>query len=101
MEAHSHAVLGDSLLEAGRSADAEEAFRRSLALRPALGDRRGEGWMLERLGRALRGQGRTSDAVATLEQAANVAREIGDAGLAKAVEPSLMSQRSDSNLQRT
>lgn len=81
MEAHSYAVLGDSLLQAGRAADAEQAYQRSLELRPAAGDRRGEGRMLERIARSLLAQGRAAEAAVILEQGAAVAAEIGSARL--------------------
>jgi tetratricopeptide (TPR) repeat protein len=94
LEAHSHAVLGDSLLEAGRLAEARMAFERSLELRPQYGDRRGEGWMRERMGRVLLSEGRTADARASLDAAKEIAAEIEDAGLTAALDRTLAFWRS-------
>ena len=53
LEAHGHALLGDVLVAAGRPRDAGLAYERALALRLALGDRRGEELIRERLSRIL------------------------------------------------
>ena len=56
----------------------------SLALRRALDDRRGEGWMLERLGRVRAAQGAHDAARDAGRAASAIAREIGDESLAAA-----------------
>jgi tetratricopeptide (TPR) repeat protein len=54
--------LGAVLLRAGRAADAEQAFREDLARFPD------NGWSLHGLAEALRAQGRTAEADATMER---------------------------------
>jgi hypothetical protein len=65
------------------------AFERSRRLRPALGDRRGEGWMLERIGRAQVAEGRIDDAYDSLGAAHAIADEIQDAELGAALKRTL------------
>jgi tetratricopeptide (TPR) repeat protein len=55
-------VLGGILLDAGRAADAEAAYRGDLEAHPA------NGWSLYGLARALREQGRVTEADAVVEQ---------------------------------
>ncbi|MFL5562776.1 MAG: protein kinase domain-containing protein [Gemmatimonadaceae bacterium] len=86
LEAHAEAVLGNVLLSIGWSRDATRAFERSLAMRIELGDRRGEGWMQEHLARAQRAEHRDPEARAAREAGRVIARELGDAALAAALE---------------
>ena len=55
-------LLGEALLEAGRAADAEQAFREDLRFV------RETGWTLDGLARALRAQGRNTEADALAER---------------------------------
>ncbi len=87
LEAHSHAVLGDAFLERARPADACRAYKRSLTLRSALADRLGEGWMLQRLSRALSADRRPDDALMAFSAASAIAVETGDAALHAALHP--------------
>jgi len=86
LEAHALAALGDSLMRCHRPTDARCAFEQSGALRPLLGDRLGEGWMLERQARALRAEGRGAEALAVADRARAIAIELGDPLLSAAVE---------------
>jgi tetratricopeptide (TPR) repeat protein len=52
LEAHATAALGDVCWDAGEIEAAVEWYQRSLDCRQALGDRRGEAWMLQRLARS-------------------------------------------------
>ena len=52
LEAHALGALGDACWDAGETDEASEWYERSLRKRREIGDRRGEGWMLQRLARA-------------------------------------------------
>jgi len=86
LEAHALAALGDALMGCDRPADARCAFEQSGALRPLLGDRLGEGWMLERQARALAAEGRPDDALACADQARAIVKELGDPLLSAALD---------------
>jgi tetratricopeptide (TPR) repeat protein len=86
LEAHALAALGDALMRCDRPWDARCAFEQSGALRPLMGDRLGEGWMLERQARALGAQGLGTEAVAVAEQARAIAAELGNPLLSAAVD---------------
>jgi tetratricopeptide (TPR) repeat protein/class 3 adenylate cyclase len=86
LEAHALAALGDALMRCDRPSDARCAFEQSGALRPLLGDRLGEGWMLERQARALAAEGRGAEALAVAERARAIVTELGDPLLSAAVD---------------
>jgi tetratricopeptide (TPR) repeat protein len=86
LEAHALAALGDALMGCDRPTDARCAFEQSGALRPLLGDRLGEGWMLERQARALAVEGRGTEALAVAERARAIVTELGDPLLSAAVD---------------
>jgi tetratricopeptide (TPR) repeat protein/class 3 adenylate cyclase len=85
LHAHALGLLGEILLTMGRLDDARAHVEESLELRRRIDDRRGEGWMLERLARIRRAQGDLAAASAAQASAAAVAAEIRDAALTQAV----------------
>jgi hypothetical protein len=74
------------LASVGRLDAAREATEASLAIRRATGDRRGEGWMLERLARILEASGAGGDAVGCRVEARAIADALQDAALLGALE---------------
>jgi tetratricopeptide (TPR) repeat protein len=72
------AYHGALLQLVGRTAEAEEAFLRGLALRRKVGDRPGEGVDLYSLGTLALERGRLDEAQAYLEQSLSIAREEED-----------------------
>jgi len=78
LEGHAHALLGDAELALGAHAAAREAYERSLAVRRAIGDRRGEGWMLVRLSDVASAEGDPARSLALRASAQTIARSIGD-----------------------
>jgi tetratricopeptide (TPR) repeat protein len=86
LEAHALAALGDALMGCDRPTDARFAFEQSGALRPLLGDRLGEGWMLERQARALDAEGRGTEALAFAERARAIATELANPLLSAAAD---------------
>ena len=91
MEGHGLAVLGDVHLACKRYDDASQCYEASLAIRRAIGDRRGEGWMLHNLANAHDREGRTAVARELVLQAAAIATEQSDAELSVASERMLRS----------
>ena len=85
LHAHALGLLGDVCLAVGRLADARAHVEGSLEIRRLLEDRRGEGWMLERLARIHRAEGNGASAVAAADRAAAIADDIRDAQLQAAV----------------
>jgi tetratricopeptide (TPR) repeat protein len=81
LEAHALAALGDLHRESAELSAAERDYRRSLQLRRALGDRRGEGWMLAQLAQLELAQGRADRARDLAGEAAAIAAECGDDAL--------------------
>jgi class 3 adenylate cyclase/tetratricopeptide (TPR) repeat protein len=84
LEGHALALLGDVCTgrdEPGRAAD---FYRQSLEIRRAIGDRRGEGWMLHHLARAELADGQPYEVRERAETAARIAAECGDAELTAA-----------------
>jgi len=69
---------------AGRAADAVPHYDCSLAIRPEIGDRRGEGWTQLRRGEALLALDAGVVAREAIDAAASIAIEIEDAELAAA-----------------
>ena len=77
-------------LASGRLDEAQVSVECSLRLRRSLGDRRGEGWMQERLARVHAARGAPDLARDAADAALCIAREIGDDALAAAAtRPSL------------
>jgi hypothetical protein len=71
---------------ARRLADARRAIEASLAIRRATDDRRGEGWMLERLARILHAEGDAAGASEAAAAARAIVAELDDGPLCAALE---------------
>ena len=78
LEAHALAGLGDSFWDAGEHREAATWYERSLHKRIAIGDVRGEGWMLQRLARFKAAIGDHGDAQALLARAIGMATQCSD-----------------------
>jgi len=78
LEAHAAAALGDVYFEMKWYREALPYYGASMQLRWDLGDRKGEGWMLQRLARVYAAQGETGRARDSTTQAVKIAEEIGD-----------------------
>ncbi len=85
LAAHARALQGEVCLALGRLDEARAHVEASLAARRELGDRRGEGWMLERLSRVLAAQSARDEARAAAAAARAIADEVGDAALHEAL----------------
>jgi len=85
LHAHALGLLGEVCLAVGRLGDARTHVEESLGLRQLLQDRRGEGWMLERLARIHRAQGDSPAATEAALRAAHIASEINETALQAAV----------------
>ena len=85
LHAHALGLLGDVCLACGRHADALAHVQASLAIRRALDDRRGTGWMLHRLARIHLALAEIPDATQAATCAAQLAVDIGDVALQDAV----------------
>ena len=88
LEAHALAALGQLWRRDARPERAVECFARSLELRQALGDRIGEGWMLQRVAEARSALGDEAAAREAAAAAARIAVDSQDAGLLAACAPS-------------
>jgi tetratricopeptide (TPR) repeat protein len=78
LEGHALSALGDLHHDLGRLAEAKRCYLRSLRLRYLVQDRRGQGWMLERLARISRASGDFSAEARQLEAARRIAEEIDE-----------------------
>jgi serine/threonine protein kinase/tetratricopeptide (TPR) repeat protein len=87
LEAHALGVLGDVYFGMDRQEEALPCYLDSLRLRPELGDRRGEGWMLQRLARSYAAQGFRERSRNAAERATLIAAEVGDEELSKTCRP--------------
>ena len=85
LHAHALGLLGDVCLGSMRLADACRHVEASLEIRRLLDDRRGEGWMLERLARIHVALGDVPAARDAAQHAARIAMDISDAALEAAV----------------
>ena len=85
LHAHALGLLGEVCLAVGRLGDARTHVEASLSIRRQLQDRRGEGWMLERLARIYRVQGDTPAATEAARLAAQIASGSSDTALQAAV----------------
>ena len=85
LQAHALGLLGEVCLAVGRLPDARAHVDASLEIRRLLDDRRGEGWMLERLARIDRALGDATATTAAAEHAARIAADLGDTALLAAV----------------
>jgi hypothetical protein len=84
LEGHALAALGDIYAANSWHQPALDCYCESLEIRKAIGDRRGEGWMLYQLARLSKktdAAGRVADLLA---QASAIASEIGDEQLSSA-----------------
>jgi tetratricopeptide (TPR) repeat protein len=84
LEARALAALGDVEAERGQLVGARRCYERSLEVRRAHGDRRGEGWMLHDMARIRIRQGALGEARARASEARTAARETGDPRLGEA-----------------
>jgi tetratricopeptide (TPR) repeat protein len=84
LEAHALAALGDVWRARDRPGTAATCFEQSLALRCALGDRRGEGWMLLRIAETLAATGDASRARERAAEAMAIAEVCRDTRLTDA-----------------
>ena len=84
LEGHALAALGDVYFDLGQHEQALASYEASLQLRWALGDRRGEGWMLHRLAQVHAAQKETERAQQYTARALDIAVECGDAKLQEA-----------------
>ncbi len=84
LEAHALAALGQVSLNAQDLNGAAECFERSRAVRQAIGDRVGEGWMCLRLAALRRKTSDAAAACAAINAAVSAATDTGDARLAAA-----------------
>jgi len=78
LEGHALAALGDVCWESGETDDAAGWYDRSLRLRQAIGDLRGEGWMLQRLARAKSAAGDPEGAEMLVARAAELSTRCSD-----------------------
>ncbi len=86
LEAHALGALGDAYWNAGETDKAPEWYERSLGRRLAIGDRRGEGWMLHRLARAKATSGDREEAASLLARATERSTACADEELMDACE---------------
>jgi tetratricopeptide (TPR) repeat protein/class 3 adenylate cyclase len=86
LEGHALATLGDLSDEAGSSTEAQEYYIASLKIRRAIGDRKGEGWMLHHVARVLVSKGEQEEGAVRLREAVAIATETGDQALKEACE---------------
>ena len=86
LEAHALGALGDVGWDEGQRGDALQWYEQSLRLRVELGDRRGEGWMLQRLARLHAAAGDRQDAEALLRRATDLSVSCSDEELMEACE---------------
>jgi tetratricopeptide (TPR) repeat protein len=84
LEGYALAIEGDAHMAECAFTRASECYGVSLTLRRQLQDRRGEGWMLERLSRCAAAAGDTDQAMAFLNAATGPAESCGDAALLEA-----------------
>ena len=85
LQAHALGLLGEVCLACARHDDACAHVSASLEIRRLLDDRRGEGWMLERLARIHLARGHPSAAGDAAQLAARIASDLGDTALHAAV----------------
>jgi tetratricopeptide (TPR) repeat protein len=86
LEAYALAALGDVGWDEGLRDDASKWYEQSLLLRVEIGDRRGEGWMLQRLARLHAAAGDRQDAEALLRRATDLSVSCSDEELMEACE---------------
>ena len=79
-------ALGDMCWETGNAGEASSWYERSLQKRRALGDERGEAWMLQRLARARAANGAREDARSLLTRAIELSARCADEELMDACE---------------
>jgi tetratricopeptide (TPR) repeat protein len=85
LHAHALAALADAYIGREHFGDALESLEQSLAIRVALGDRRGEGWMQEKIARASRALGAHQEADLAAAAALHIAQELHDDALCEAL----------------
>ncbi len=85
LRAHAFATLGDVAIASGRLDEARERFAQSLELRVELADRRGEGWMHQRLAQANALLSHDADVRDATAAATRIAHELDDVALLAAL----------------
>jgi tetratricopeptide (TPR) repeat protein/class 3 adenylate cyclase len=86
LEGHALAALGDICWDENQRDDALDWYERSLRLRVEISDRRGEGWMLQRLARLQAARGNLPEADELLRRAADLSVHCSDEELMEACE---------------
>ena len=86
LEGHALAALGDICWGDNQRDDALDWYERSLRLRVEISDRRGEGWMLQRLARLQAARGNLPEADELLRRAADLSVHCSDEELMEACE---------------
>ncbi len=81
LRAYAYATLGDVAIASGRLEEAVERYTQSLRLRVDLADRRGEGWMQQRLAQANALVNRAEAAIEAASAARRIAHELNDPAL--------------------
>ncbi len=89
LRAHALGLLGEVCLASGRFDEAQRALESSLQLRLVLGDRRGEGWMLEHLSRVALARADVAAARVHARDALSIAESLDDAALRSAAQQAL------------
>ncbi|MGH9370786.1 MAG: tetratricopeptide repeat protein [Vicinamibacterales bacterium] len=84
LEAHALAALGDIWRAQGQLDSAALCFEQSLALRQAIGDQGGEGWMQHRLAETHAAMGTAADTRQAAAAGSALAAACGDEELARA-----------------
>ncbi len=87
LRAHAFATLGDVAIASGRLDEARERFSQSLQLRVQLADRRGEGWMYQRLAHANMLLDHPDEVNDAADAAMRIAHELDDPALLSALSP--------------
>lgn len=82
---HALSALADVCIGRGRFHESLEYLQSAMTIRLAMGDRRGEGWLLERKARVHRALGNHAEAASATQSAERIAHELADVALRDAV----------------
>jgi len=74
---HALSALADVCIGRERFAEALDYLRSAMDIRRGLGDRRGEGWLYDKMARAQRALGNDTDAATATHMAERIAHEVG------------------------
>lgn len=74
---HALSALADVCIGRERFAEALDYLRSAMDIRRGLGDRRGEGWLYDKMARAYRAVGNDTDAATATHMAERIAQEVG------------------------